>query len=351
MKMLKVNNLSVKLGEFTLRDVSFGVDGGEYFMLLGRSGAGKSVLLQLVSGLIQADSGEILMNGKDISRERIQKRRVGLVFQDSALFPHLKVSGNIAYPLRAMGEPGRRIEHRVAELAGMTSVTHLLDRYPENLSGGEKQRVALARALALEPDCLLLDEPLSSLDVQLRGGLRSLLREINGRGQTIVHVTHDHEEAAMLGRHIAVLEKGTVVQTGTPSEVFQHPRSEFVANFTGIRNFFSGVLGGGSSLRRFETGGTAFMLLSDAPSGEGFVVIRAEDVFISNEMSSSSAVNNLKGRVVSIGRAGNGSEVIVDVGVHLAALLSDESVSRLGITPGKAVWAGFKASALRYTAK
>lgn len=349
--MLKVNNLSLKLGNFVLRDVNFGAEKGEYFMLLGKSGAGKSVLLQVVGGLIQADGGEIILNGKDITRERIQRRRVGLVFQDSALFPHLRVAGNIAYPLRAKGKGGRQVERRVAGLAEMTSVRHLLDRYPENLSGGEKQRVALARALALEPECLLLDEPLSSLDVQLRAGLRSLLRDINGRGQTIVHVTHDHEEAAMLGRRIAVMEKGTVVQTGTPSEVFQYPRSEFVAHFTGIRNFFSGVLGSGSSLRKFETGKTTFLLLSDEPPGEGFVVIRAEDVFISNDKPSSSAVNNFSGRVMSIGAAGTGSEIIVDVGVHLAALLSDESVSRLGIVPGKTVWVSFKASALRFAGK
>lgn len=347
--MLKIDNLSVKLGKFELRDVSFSVGKGEYFVLLGMSGSGKSVLLQVISGLTAADNGRILLNGRDISRERIRRRNVGMVFQDSALFPHMTVYNNIAYPLRSAGIGRRETVRRVTELARITRVSDLLKRSPVNLSGGEQQRVALARVLAREPEVLLLDEPLSSLDVQLRSGLRSLLREINGRGQTIMHVTHDYEEAALLADRIGVLENGSVVQTGSATEVFQYPRTEFVARFTGIRNFYSGVLEDEKSgPGKFITNGLEITLLSDEPPGSGFVVIRAEDIIISAKMPDSSAVNNFPGKITDITPARRGTELIVDFGIRAAALVSDKSVKALGLKTGKEVWVSFKASAIKF---
>lgn len=352
MKMLKVNNLSVRLGNFELSGISFAVDRGEYFVLLGNSGAGKSVLLQMIGGLIPVDGGTVFLNGREITGKKIQNRGVGLVFQDASLFPHMSVFNNIAYPLKSKKYSARQTERRVGELAEITSISHILRRSPRNLSGGEMQRVALARALALEPECLLLDEPLSSLDVQLRGELRSLLREINGRGQTVVHVTHDYEEAVLLAKRIGVIEKGSIVQTGSPAEVFQHPRSEFVARFTGIRNFFGGTLReGNTSLKHFSAFGQEFTLLSDEPPGEGFVVIRAEDVIMSDSKPLSSAVNNFKGRIISIGPARIGSEVIVDIGVEIGVLLSGESVAALQLKAGKEVWLSIKASAIKFIRK
>ncbi len=347
--MLKVENISVRLGSFGLRDVSFTAEQDGYLVLLGMSGAGKSVLLQVVGGLIRPDGGRVILGGKDITQEKIQKRGVGLVFQDSALFPHMSVYANIAYPLLS-GRMGRsKLRRRVLQLAEITRVGHLLKRSPRNLSGGEQQRVALARALAPGPEVLLLDEPLSSLDVQLRSDLRMLLREINGRGQTIVHVTHDYEEAAMLAGQIGVIENGTVVQTGTAAEVFRDPRSEFVARFVGIRNFIDGTLGPGTgTLRNFMAGGISFTLLSDEPPGEGFVVVRAEDIVISASKPSSSAVNNFPATVESVRPARIGTEVIVDIGRELGALVSEESVASLGLVPGKQVWVSFKASAIKY---
>ncbi|MGF1586670.1 MAG: ABC transporter ATP-binding protein [Bacteroidales bacterium] len=350
--MLKISNLSVKLGLFELRDITFEVARGEYFVLLGMSGAGKSVLLRMISGLTQADTGEIVLNGKLISNEKIQKRRVGMVFQDSVLFPHMDVYSNIAYPLRIRSFGREAIKRKVGELAELTNVNHLLKRFPQNLSGGESQRVALARILATEPDCLLLDEPLSSLDVQLRGELRSLLRRINENGQTIVHVTHDYEEAVLLAHRIGVIEQGTIVQTGEPRNVFHHPKSEFVARFVGIRNFFPGeLIDRGSSMKIFRSGQTEFSLLSDEPPGEGFIVIRAEDIVLSGHSASSSAINIFSGKVVSLEPARLGTEVIADTGVMLAALVTDESVDSLKLNTGSKVWLSFKASAIRYIKK
>jgi molybdate/tungstate transport system ATP-binding protein len=352
MTMLKINNLSIRLGKFELRDINLQVARGEYFVLLGMSGSGKSVLLQVVGGLLRAAGGEIFLNGKEITRESIQRRNVGMVFQDSVLFPHMSVSGNIAYPLKTRRKSAKEIRMKVAELADITSVTHLLNRGTRNLSGGESQRVALARALATEPDCLLLDEPLSSLDVHLRGEIRALLRKINALGQTVVHVTHDYEEAAMLAKRIGVIEQGTIVQAGDITDVFTHPRTEFVARFTGIKNFFSGTLKAGpSTLKIFETAGFALTVLSDDPPGEGFVIIRAEDITVSENMPGSSAVNNFMGRVVGIDPARVGTEIVADIGITLAVLLSDESVAALRLHPGKTAWFSIKASAIKYIRK
>jgi molybdate/tungstate transport system ATP-binding protein len=352
MTMLKIKDISLKLGQFELNRVNFEVPRGGYFVLLGVSGSGKSVLLRIIAGLITGASGQVFLGGKDISREKVQRRKVGLVFQDAALFPHMNVFKNIAYPLRSAQLKNGEIEKRVNELAGVTGVSHLLKRSTANLSGGEAQRVALARALALSPQCLLLDEPLSSLDAQLRGELRSLLRELNRRGQTIVHVTHDYEEAVLLAGRIGVIEHGTVVQQGSPTEVFLHPRSEFMARFVGIRNFFSGTLSGepGSS-RNFHTGGITFTLLSDEPPGQGCIAIRGEDVTISKNMTTTSAVNNFRGAVTSLGPARMGTEVMIDIGIPLGVLISDESAASLELSEGKTVWVSCKASALKFIGK
>ena len=236
--MLSVRQISKSLPDFEIKDVSFEVRDGEYFVLLGASGVGKSIMLETIAGHIRPDAGQILLDGKDITRENIQKRRIGIVFQNSALFPHITVYDNIAYPLRCRKLNNRQTRKQVAGLAEDFAVGHLLKRRTQTLSGGESQRVSLARAVAGEPRCLLLDEPISSLDAKSRPEIRALLRKINAQGQAMVHVTHDYTEAVSLGTHIAVMEGGRIAQAGTVEEVFQRPKSQFIALFVGIRNFF-----------------------------------------------------------------------------------------------------------------
>jgi molybdopterin-binding protein len=350
--MLKIKKISARLGDFHLKDIEFSVGKGEYFVLLGMSGAGKSVLLQIIAGIIRQKEGQIFLNNRDISHERIQKRSVGLVFQDSSVFPHMSVFENIAYPLRSRRVNKDEIQKTVQNLAELTNISDLLKRSPVGLSGGEQQRVALARALALKPDCLLLDEPISSLDVQLRGEMRSLLRKINQIGQTIVHVTHDYEEAALLAHKIGVIENGRVVQTGSADDVFHHPKSEFVANFVGIRNFFEGVLkGNGDSLKRFSTAGQELLLLSDDPDGPGHVIIRGEDIILSEVEPDSTAVNKMKGTITDIEPARVGIEVFVESGIILSSLVSKESVQKFSLKPGKEIWMSFKASAVKFISR
>jgi molybdopterin-binding protein len=347
--MLEIRNLSVHLGDFQLRNIQVSVGRGEYFVMLGMSGAGKSVLLQIIAGMIRPGEGKILLNGHDISNVKIQNRGVGLVFQDSSVFPHMSVFDNIAYPLRSRRHTRAEIVRAVRELAELTSISALLDRFPSGLSGGELQRVALARALALKPGCLLLDEPISALDVQLRAEMRSLLRKINHTGQTIVHVTHDYEEAALLADRIAVIEHGGIVQEGTTEEVFQHPKSEFVARFTGIRNYFKGTLQGqGNGLKHVKTTGPDLLVLTDHEDGPGHVMIRGEDIILSEKEPESTAMNKIRGTVTTIEPARVGMEVLLDCGIIFSAMVSKESAGKFSLVPGTAVWVSFKASAVKF---
>jgi molybdate/tungstate transport system ATP-binding protein len=348
--MLRIEGLSKRLGNFSISDISFDVAGGEYFILLGASGVGKTILLEAITGILPVDEGRIMLEGRDITRERIQKRRIGLVFQNQTLFPHMSVRGNIEYGLRSKGIGRGPATERIGAVARDLEITGLLGRNPETLSGGEAQRVALARVLVTEPACLLLDEPLTSLDVAARSGMRALLRRLNRNGMTMIHVTHDYEEAVSLGTRIGVMEGGTIAHVGSPGEIFHRPASEFVARFIGIRNFFAGrlVRHGGSDEAVFGFGGLKLVLVSDAPEGEGYVIIRSEDVTVSSESPRSSARNVFEGTVVDIFPARLGIEVIMDIGVEIAALLTAESVTRLGLECGSSVYTSVKASAVRF---
>jgi len=350
--MLSVREICKHLSPFAIKDVSFEVSEDQYFVLLGRTGVGKSVLLETIAGLIRPDAGRIFLDGKDITNEKMQKRKIALVFQNSTLFPHMTVYDNIAYPLRCRNGK-TKIRQRVDELAEDFAVSHLLAAKTQTLSGGESQRVSLARAVASEPRCLLLDEPLSSLDTKSRSQMRALLRKIHGRGRMqIVHVTHDYTEAVSLATHVAVMEDGTITQAGSVEHIFQHPKSDFVARFVGIKNFFKGSLqepsDQGTNTRCFTSGSLRFSVLTESSGGPGFVCVRSEDVTISNTANPTSARNNFEGTIVDVVPAGVGVEVIVDIGVEIAAMVTSESVKSLELGCGKKVWVSFKASAVKY---
>lgn len=299
--MLEVEGLSKRLGGFEMRDVTFSVERGDYFVMLGESGTGKTVLLETLTGMMTPDSGRILLNGRDITQERIQDRNIALVFQNHALFPHLTVRQNIAYGPVSNGARRATVADRIQELAARTGVAHLLDRMPESLSGGEAQRVALARALAIEPDCVLLDEPICSLDYGARTDMRRLLRELNAGGMTMIHITHDYEEAAALASRIGVMEQGRLVQVDTPQNILLHPRSEFVARFIGIRNLYRGVIThrrGGTV--EFTGEGIRLEVLESAADGDAVALIGSDEVAITVSPPSSSARNVLAGTIVEV---------------------------------------------------
>jgi molybdopterin-binding protein len=347
--MLTLNNISKRFPEFSLEEISFSVEQGDYFILLGESGAGKSMLLETIAGLVLPDSGTIWLNGKDMTNESIQNRNIGLVFQDHAVFPHLTVSENIVYALYNSGLSKNEKKERVTNIAKELGITELLNRRPETLSGGELQRVALGRTLIQQPKILLLDEPLASLDSRLKGELRRLLRMIHRNGQTILHVTHDYEEALSLGTRIAVINEGKIIQTGTPSEVFHHPKSEFVAHFVGVKNFFPARLMIENNALYAVTGNNMRIRVVNEEAGdEGFVLIRGGDILLSNEPVETSATNNFTGRVTEVVPTMGGMDITIDIGIEIHALITRESQVKLNIKEGNNCWVHFKATAVRF---
>jgi multiple sugar transport system ATP-binding protein len=209
-------------------------DEGEYLVLLGPSGSGKTTLLRMIAGLERPTDGEVRIGGRVVNDLPPRARRIAMVFQSYALYPHKTVEANIAFPLAAAGMPREKRPERIHWAASLLGIDHLLDRKPRQLSGGERQRVALARALVREPQVFLLDEPLSNLDAKLRASAREDLKEFQRRVSiTTIYVTHDQVEAMGLGDRIAVLDKGRLQQVGTPQEIYHDPANTFVATFVG----------------------------------------------------------------------------------------------------------------------
>jgi molybdate/tungstate transport system ATP-binding protein len=347
--MLDVQNIEKEYQDFSLKEISFQVEDGDYFVILGPSGAGKTQILEILAGLIQPDEGLVWIDGKDFTEKRIQKRPFGLVFQDLAIFPHLTVKENIRYPMRSRRLSGKEAEDLIQTLAESVEIQHLLDRRPGSLSGGELQRVALARVLVRNPRYLLLDEPLASLDVSLRQGLRSLLKKLNTQGQTIIHVTHDYEEALVLANKVAVLDKGRIVQSGLADEVFHHPGSEFIARFTGIKNYFPAKLYREQDKQYGELeNGQLIRLNTSEPEGSGFVLVRGEDIFISLEKLPTSATNLFMGQITAINPSPFGFEVLVQTGTLFYVNITRDSLQSLALRTGKEVWISFKASNARF---
>ncbi len=346
--MLRVEGLGIAFPGFALENIDFRVGEGDYLVLLGGSGQGKTLLLEALAGLIPVRTGHIHLDGVEVTHTPPQHRGIGLVFQDQALFPHLSVYGNVAYGLRGGRRRRTEVQERVEVLAGELGIQDLLERNPATLSGGEAQRVALARALAVRPRCLLLDEPLASLDRHARANLRAVLRRLHRAGHTVIHVTHDYEEAVSLASRVGVIENGSVVQTGTPDEVFHHPKSEFVAHFVGIRNCFHGHLESKGAPARFVTKGHTFWVLTDSQPGPGCILFRSEDVTIARTRPQTSAMNTFLGTVIDITPAALGVEVLVDIGLEVAALITPDTVGAMKLQRGQKMWITVKATAARF---
>lgn len=349
--MLKVEGLHIELGNFRLRDIHFEVKPGEYFMLLGASGAGKSVVLESLAGLVHPHQGNISLNGTNITRLPIQQRKVGLVFQDFALFPHLSVEDNIRYPLKLRKKSRKEQSEMLHRLACELSIDHLLKRRTTTLSGGEKQRVALARTLTLKPDVLLLDEPLASIDVSLKGELRSLLRRLNQKGQTMVHVTHDYEEAIALAHRVGIIDQGRIIQSGTPHEVFTQPKNRFVANFGGAKNFYPVTLEAHpdkETTRACITESLSVQLMTHLKARKGFVLIGQKNILLATEPNDLGTENRFQGVIKEVIPARFGYEVVVDAGITFYVSVTGEAVKSRAYREGQSVWVTFNASSVKF---
>lgn len=306
MTYLQASGLSKRFGAApAVADVSFGVSEGEVLALLGPSGCGKTTLLRLLTGLAVPDSGAVELAGECLSGPGVfippERRRVGMVFQDWALFPHLSVADNVGYGLR------RQDGHRIMEALDMVGLADLAERRPSELSGGQAQRVAVARALAPRPRVLLLDEPFSNLDTELRVKLRSdvaaLMREV---GMTAIFVTHDQEEAFVVGDRVAVMRSGSIVQQGRPAEVYEQPLTPWVASFVGETNLVDAV----------ASDGIAATLVGDVglkypATGACRVAIRPEHLLIGNGSDGTVTGVEFYGHDTSYQVAVNGTSLLV----------------------------------------
>ncbi len=240
--LLTIRGLQAHYGQtHALKDIDLDIEAGGMFAILGPSGSGKSTLLRVIAGFEQATEGELMLDGRDLLSVPANKREVGLMFQSYALFPHMSVAKNIAYGLEAERLSRTEVKSRVAEAIEMIGLEHLADRRPAQLSGGQRQRVALARSIVKRPKLLLLDEPLSALDRQLRVGMQSELKRLQREtGMTFVIVTHDQEEAMSLADRVALLRDGRIEQLGTPAELYERPNSRFCAEFIGNSTIVEG---------------------------------------------------------------------------------------------------------------
>lgn len=344
--MLELKNISKVYGDFALSDINLDIKNGEYFVLLGRSGAGKSQLLELIAGLRSPDTGSIYLKGKDITNEKIQKRKTGMVFQDFAIFPHLTVYDNIAYSLKIKKLSRTVIDSRVREMADNVNISHLLNRKTNDLSGGERQRIAVARALVTSPEIILLDEPMASIDATLRDDVRRLLRKINAMGITILHVTHDYSEAVRLASRVGVIHNGRILQTGEPDEVFSKPVNRFVARFAGIRNFYSVKISADDGRYMAESDFNKYILPGGPYADDGLLMIRSDAISLYGEQQKKWD-NCIKGRITEINRAESGYEVLVDAGDIFHVLISRKEIKKLSPTVNKYVFLCFPSGELQ----
>jgi putative spermidine/putrescine transport system ATP-binding protein len=291
---LKLDGVEVSYGATTaLHGVSLAVEPGEFFCLLGPSGCGKTTILNVVAGFLPLRAGRVLLGGEDVTRLPPQRRKVGVVFQSYALYPHMTVEQNVAYGLKVQKRPVETIAPRVAEMLALVRLSGKETRYPRQLSGGEQQRVAIARALAIEPRLLLLDEPLSNLDARLRDEMRAELKRIQrAAGVTTVFVTHDQAEALGMGDRVAVINAGRIEQVGTPRAIYRTPTTPFVANFVGRSNIIRGIAEVTAAGTALDVGDRRFTLAGSAWSGSGPVslFLRPEELWVDRAPRAGNAV-------------------------------------------------------------
>jgi len=340
--MLRVEKLSKKWKDFELRNVSFEIQRGEHFIILGPSGAGKTLLLETIAGIFRVDEGEIWLDGEEITDLPPEKRNIAYVPQNYALFPHLTVYENISYGLKLRKRSEKEIKEVVEELSKILGIEELLRRKPKTLSGGEQQRVAIARALAVKPKLLLLDEPFSNLDAQMRSKLIGEMKRWREElGFTALHVTHSFEEAVSLGDRIGVMMEGEMRQVGEVREIFSKPKSEEIAKFLGYENIIEGIAEGNV----LNVNGLRIEIPREA-YGRTRIGILPENIILSKKSIESSARNSFRGTVEEIEEIGSFVRVRVSVGFPLVAYITRASLMEMGISKGSKIYVSFKTTSI-----
>ena len=349
--MLTLEHINKAWEEFQLQDINLEINKNEFFIVLGPSGAGKTLLLELIAGIHYPESGRILFKGEDITHLPPEKRKIGFVFQDYALFPHKRVWQNIEFGLYSRKIPRHEKLKLVTEMMDQIGIADLAKRYPNTLSGGEQQRVALARALIVDPEIFLLDEPLSALDYNMRLKLREEILKIQKKLQiTTIYVTHDRIEAFTLADRIAIMNKGRIIQIGTPNEIFRAPQNEFVAQFTGYDNFLEGIAkyDPETQLTTIDCGNFEIQV-ANSKEGKVKAFIRPEDIAISLTPPKSSIRNVLPGKIIEAQDQGPIIKLKVDLGQNqeVYALITHQSFLDLNLNLNSKVFIAIKATSIQ----
>jgi len=333
---------------FVVRDVTFVLEPGEFLTLLGPSGSGKTTILMLIAGFESLSRGKIRVDGRDIVGQPPERRNFGIVFQGYALFPHMSVLDNVAFPLRMKGVGARERARRAGEMLEKVGLDGLGSRRPHELSGGQQQRVALARALVFEPDALLLDEPLGALDRKLREQLQIEIKEIQRRvGVSVLLVTHDQDEAMMMSDRIAVMADGKIIQIGSPADVYLHPATPFVAGFLGETNLLPGTccgLVGDHVVIRFRNGKLGHAGIPrfggrPAPGDAVLASIRPERIRILKP--DQGADSPVEGTVVSCAFLGRHARYVIDADSQLLVVSTTDWSQTSALAPGTQVRLGW----------
>ena len=327
-------------------DVHLGIARGEFLTLLGPSGSGKTTLLHILAGLTEPTSGRVVIDGRDVTDEPPYGRNLGMVFQSLALFPHMDVFSNVAFPLRMRRVGRAEVAKRVRAALEIVRLPQVERRNVRDLSGGQRQRIALARALVYEPPLLLLDEPLGALDRRLREDMQiELMRLHRDLDVTIVNVTHDQREALMLSDRIGIMQEGKVVQVATPQTLYRDPATLFVASFLGDPVLITGEVMGNAGRRWLERGGLRLQVAPGTPLGPGTLVLRSESVAVTAQAPPADRFDNrLEARIELAAFEGTGTYYAARTGegITVKVLVQGGATATLGI--GEPVWLGWNAA-------
>ena len=344
---VSIRNVKKHFGDFVaLSDITLDITDNEFFTLLGPSGCGKTTLLRMIAGFESTTAGEIWLYGDEIESLPPNQRPVNTVFQSYALFPHMNVAQNIGFGLKMLGWPERELKARVDEMVQTVKLQEFVHRKPAQLSGGQQQRVALARAIAPKPKVLLLDEPLSALDLKLRQQMRAELKSLQREtGITFIFVTHDQEEALTMSDRIAVMSSGELQQTGTPVEVYEKPVNRFVADFIGETNLLGATVTSvtGDTVQCALASGEIIVAETDSSNNmpaagtEGLVSLRPERLTIHTDATSNP--NTIKGTLTGTTYTGTDTQYEVQLkdGTSIAIRLQNNADRNSGLTPGQSV--------------
>ena len=345
---LKLENISKNWSEFKLKNIDLTIENGAYFIILGPTGAGKTLLLETIMGFYKPDEGRIFMNDKDITDEPPERRNVGYVSQDCVLFPNMTIRQNIEFGLKMKGVSKTERNQTVDQLLEFTRLKSMAHRRPATLSGGEKQKVALARAIAPKPHMIILDEPLTAIDLETAYEIKGALKRLHLSGKTVIHVTHNQIEGFSLGSKMAILNSGEIVQTGKPKEIFAKPRSKFVARFLGYENTFKAqLLEQRGPLSLVSVNGITLKVSERVDAPDCTIAVRPEDVSVDLSPITDEAMNVLKGTIIEFVDQGPTVSITIDAVLPFKVTMIKRSFIEKNLETGQETWLEFKSDSVK----